>query len=158
MTQEIESLLQENGWDHYSKKPFNDESICIIIRSTVTKVDLTCTIVVSDLALRILVHLPVVFSPEFIPLVDEYIVNANFALRYGAWGRDASDNEVRFKLAYSVGEEFDKEAFKGYLLFSLFKAADAYPEMVRLSVGKLSRDKLEKAIEKYTALLNALNA
>ena len=100
------------------------------------------------------INLPIACDPIYFPVLSEHLAALNRKnSRYGAYALDLEDGSVecRFRLRYDDG--LGIKAFQKMLFFALGDADDEYPEISRLSAGKLKRDKREETVKKAKALI-----
>ncbi len=149
VAKQIQEFFDEQKW-HYTTRPWDeDHDLVFRLTFTIQKVRLQCMVVVETRpqAVRINVTLPTCLSP-YEPLIDHYIVKRNYSLRFGAFHRDESDNEVCYRYSFSFRDgHFDTEVFDQYLDACLLTSARARDDISRLCHGKLTREQREQAYE-----------
>jgi hypothetical protein len=152
----LDSYLIENDWPAVSKTHCPDGNIYYNVYMNISNVSLHTAMLISDksLSLQIIVTLPTVCSPQYWLILDDFIVNFNYSRRFGGLRR--SQGTVDYVYSFSVSGGFNEEHFQRYLAVCIFSAVEAYPEIAKLSVGKLSRKKSEELVEKLRVLVEAL--
>jgi hypothetical protein len=156
IAEKLEAFMEDNDWKSFSKTTYPDGTVYYTVYMNVDKVSLRAAVQISDdpLAMRIIASLPLVCPEEYRLIVDQYIVNFNSIKRYGGLLRH--DGSIDYSYAFSVAEGFNADAFQRYFIACLYSAAEAYPELSKLAVGKLSRKKTAECLEKLNALIIAL--
>ncbi|MDR1643462.1 MAG: hypothetical protein LBT59_27525 [Clostridiales bacterium] len=156
---EISNHFESHNWTNISRKETPYGSIVFRFYMNVKKVPLTIDTFVTEvpLTVKILVTLPTVCSPEYSIIVDSYITEYNYGKRYGSLNHDKRDGALEYEYNYSVAHSFNADDFDTYFNACVFSAANAYPEISKLCVGRLSKAKLDDVNNKVATLVNALD-
>jgi hypothetical protein len=152
----LDSYMIENEWPAVSKTSYPDGNIYYTVYMNISNVSLHTALFISDksLSLRFIVTLPTVCSPEYWLILDDYIVDFNYNRRFGCLRR--YEGTVDYVYSFSLSGGFNEEHFQRYLIACIFSAVEAYPEISKLSVGKLTRKKSAELVEKLRVLVEAL--
>jgi hypothetical protein len=155
---EVSGFMRDKGWTSITKSERPNGSVIFSLNLHVDKVGykISVTIAKDPIVITICSALPCFCSPEYSLLVDEYIADYNIRVRIGALKHDSADGAVEFEYAFPVFSSFKIDDFKSYLDICIYAAADVYPNVSKLCVGRVSEAKMNAIAEKIAVLTSAL--
>ncbi|MDR1643465.1 MAG: hypothetical protein LBT59_27540 [Clostridiales bacterium] len=154
----VNDYMVGNGWRSVSRSERSNGSINFELTMNVEKMAFRTSIFVGrdPLYIRYTVTLPIVCSPEYSLIVDDYIATYNYNLRIGSLKHDSSDGALEFEFAYATDNVFNISDFDSYFDICLLSAAKVYPDISKLCVGRMSQSQMNAIMEKLTLLSSAL--
>ncbi len=151
----IKKMLDDKGYNYTEAKRAEDVYVIgLKVRYDYCRLNADIFVEKDPLVCFIRINLPIACDPVYYPVLSEHLAKLNRkSSRYGTYAIDFDDGSVecRFRLRYDDG--LGIKAFQKMLFFSLGDADDEYPEISRISAGKLKRDKREEAVKKAKALI-----
>ncbi|MDR1643464.1 MAG: hypothetical protein LBC41_14225 [Clostridiales bacterium] len=156
---EIGKYFDDNGWTTVTRKECANGAIAFYFNMSVKSVPLRIDVDIAEspMVVRFNVTLPTLCASEYALLVDEFITEFNYDQRYGALKHDINDGTLAYEYNVSVAHTFDIDDFDTYFNVCLYSAANAYWDVSRLCVGRLSKAKLAELTEKLTEMTQTLN-
>jgi hypothetical protein len=153
----IGCFIADKGWNNVTKKNFPNGGVAFALGVQVEKVSLKAYVTIheSPLAVTCNATLPMRCAPEYSLIVDEFITERNYDKLIGCFKRD-TDGAVEYEYSFFVANAFSIDDFEKYLNFCLIEAANAYPDISKLCVGRLSKAKMAALEEKLATLAEAL--
>jgi hypothetical protein len=158
ISDKLERFMANERWKSVSKIAHKDGDVSYNVIFNVNKLSLRSTIIIESApeSIRIMVTLPAICLPEYSLIMDEFVAEFNYTKRYGALQHDARDGSIEYAYTFSFSEGFSVKEFRKYFDSCLFTAAEACPEVAKLSVGRLSKNKLAELNNKLNVLVLAL--
>jgi hypothetical protein len=154
----FEAYMSREGWKSVSKNVDEDGDITYEANFSVEGLILRGRVILESAGqtMGIMVILPTNCACEYSLIMDEYVASFNYSKKFGSLQHDARDGAVEYSYSYLYLDGFNINVFDKYFNYCLSTAVEAYPDVAKLCVGRLSRRQLAALNEKLNRLVNAL--